>query len=635
MNILHVASEVAPFSKTGGLGDVLGALPRAIARLGEPGTSRPAGPDAELRVAVVTPRYGSIAPGEHGLARRLRSFPVSLGAQRFEVGFFEGRLPGSGPPVPVYFIEHPLFASRPGLYGPPERPEQDYPDNALRFALLSAAALRIADELGFRPDIVHGHDWQAALSVYFAAQREYDSPEERPGTVFTVHNLLYKGLCSLADAASFGVRTEHLIPSDVGVEFYGQAALIKAGLQFAQRVTTVSPRYAEEIRTPEFGYGLEGVMAALGGRLTGILNGADYERWSPWLDPYLPARYGPPAHELTEPRGGDKLARSARSGRGFDAAASAAGPSEDEQWTQSLAGKARCKAELQRELGLPVRPRVPLLATISRLTEQKGIDLIVALLENELGGGERLDFQYVVVGQGDRGLEQRLQALAARHPGRLAVRLGFDEPLSHRTEAGADFFVMPSRFEPCGLNQIYSMRYGTIPIVRTVGGLCDTVVDYEARSRSGTGFTFGAYDAAALGHAVRRAVSAYHGDEASFLALVRRAVRADFSWAQSARAYLGVYRQAQRGGTGAEPEPRPEPRAMPVPGSFAGGRLAMRARAQADAQAQAQAGTETPADPAAASAIAAPADQAPESAQAPPADTSAEAGVPSRSVRGD
>jgi starch synthase len=502
MNVLHVASEVAPFSKTGGLGDVLGALPRALAAQGA------------AQVTVVSARYGSLKPAEFGLAKRLRTIPVPVGGHRFEVGLYEGKLPGSGPPVQVYLIEHPLFADRPGIYGPPERLEQDYSDNPLRFALLSRASLAIAEEFKLRPDVVHGHDWQTALALYYA---RHGGLSTQPATVFTVHNLLYKGLCSLAEVAALGVGAEHHSPQ--GVEFYGQAALIKAGLHFADRVTTVSPNYANEIRTAEFGYGLEGVMQALGGRLTGILNGADYGRWSPWLDPYLPVRYGLPEGEEVD----------------------------DEAFAASLTGKARCKAELQRELGLPVRPRTPLLATISRLTPQKGIDLIIGLLEREAAGlVGRSDLQYVILGQGDHAFEQRLRMLAERFPTRLAVRLGYDEPLSHRTEAGADFFVMPSRFEPCGLNQIYSMRYGTLPIVRSVGGLRDTVVDYDARSRSGTGFVFSAFEVPALSGAVRRALATYHGEESSLLALQRRAMRADFSWNVSARAYLNTYRLAMQ-----------------------------------------------------------------------------------------
>ncbi len=502
MNVLHVASEVAPFSKTGGLGDVLAALPKALAQHGA------------SRVTVVSARYGSVDTERHGLAKRLRKLNVTVGGQNFEVGLFEGRLPGPGPVVTVYLIDHPLFSDRPGVYGPPENPGQGYPDNPLRFALLSQAAIALGRELTPRPEVIHAHDWQAGLAVYFAQQADWETP---PATVFTVHNLMFQGLFPLGEAQKLGVRPELLTPD--GIEFYGQASFIKAGLQLADRLTTVSPRYAQEICTPEFGYGLDGVMQARRGRLTGILNGVDYDRWSPWLDGALPVRYGKPPAEL------DALS--------------------EEAFAAELSGKARCKAELQRELSLPIRPKTPLLVTISRLTEQKGIDLLIDWLDGELQS--RSEFQFALLGQGEPALEQRLRMLAERYPTRVAVRLRFDESLAHRFEAGADFFLMPSRFEPCGLNQIYSMRYGTIPIVRAVGGLFDTVVDFDARSRSGTGFTFGPFTTGALANAIRRALSAYHSDEPSMLALQKRAMRADFGWAASARAYLNVYRQAQSG----------------------------------------------------------------------------------------
>lgn len=501
MNVLHVASEVAPFSKTGGLGDVLWALPRALAQH--------AG-----QVQVVSARYGSIDPAAHGLAKRLRKLNVRLGADSFEVGLYEGRLPGPGPKVPVYLLDHPLFSNRPGVYGPPGNPGEGYPDNALRFALLSRAAIVLAQEILPPVDVVHAHDWQAGLAVHFAQQADWDTP---PATVFTVHNLMFQGLFPLSVASQFGIPGELLTPD--GLEFYGQASFIKAGLQLADRLTTVSPRYAQEICTPELGCGLDGVMCARRGRLVGILNGADYDRWSPWLDGALPATYGKPAAAI------DAM--------------------DEQAFVTELLGKARCKAELQREMSLPVRPRTPLLCTISRLTEQKGTDLLLDWLDTELS--ERNDFQFVLLGQGEPAFEHRIRMLSQRYPSRVAVRLLFDEGLSHRIEAGADFFVMPSRFEPCGLNQLYSMRYATLPIVRATGGLFDTVVDFDARSRSGTGFTFGPFTVAALGNAVRRALSAYSSDEPGLLGMQKRAMRADFGWSASAKAYLGVYEQARSG----------------------------------------------------------------------------------------
>ncbi|MCS6915136.1 MAG: glycogen synthase GlgA [Myxococcales bacterium] len=500
MNILHVASEVAPLSKTGGLGDVVGGLPRALA--GRPG----------IHPMVVSPRYGSIDPAEHGLARRLRRVPVPLGDQVFEVEVFEGRLPRSQ--VPVYLVEHPLFSERTGLYGPGDPPGQDYPDNPLRFALLCRAALGIVQEFGIYPDVVHGHDWQGALAVYYAKRAPLEPPgahRPAPACVFTIHNLSFLGLCPLSEAPQLSLRPEDTGPD--GLEFYGQLSLLKAGLVFSDRLTTVSPRYAREIQTPEFGCGMEGLLGALSGKLVGILNGADYDRWNPATDPYLPQNYGG-VEALSTPEGMSRV----------------------------LAGKARCKAELQRELSLLPRPRAPLCATISRLTDQKGIDLLLAVLEGEeIWQGE---MQYVILGSGERAYEERLRVLARRHPGRLAVRIGYDEPLAHRVEAGADLYIMPSRFEPCGLNQIYSLRYGTIPVVRAVGGLDDSVVDFDARSRSGTGFKFHAYEPAALLHAWRRALLAYEGDAEAWQALIRRAMRTDLSWEASSAAYLRVYQQA-------------------------------------------------------------------------------------------
>lgn len=494
MNILHVASEVAPLSKTGGLGDVLGALPRALVK--HPG----------VRPTVVSARYGFIDPSRHALARRLRRLTVPLADARFEVEVFEGRLQDA--PVPLYLIEHPLFGGRTGIYGDPETGE-DYPDNPLRFALLSQAALCLADEFSLHPEVVHAHDWQAGLALYLARRRQRNG-QRGPATVMTIHNLSFLGLFPLAEAAQLGIAPEDT--GHEGVEFYGQGSLLKAGLISADRITTVSPRYAREIQTAEFGCGLDGLLRQLSGRLSGILNGADYDRWNPATDPHLPAHYG---REL-----------------GADPAG----------FAEAMAGKAQCKAELQRELGLLVRPHAPLCATISRLTDQKGIDLLLSALEAEdLWRG---DMQYVILGSGERGYEERLRLLQRRHPGRMAVRIGYDEPLSHRTEAGADIYIMPSRFEPCGLNQIYSLRYGTIPVVRAIGGLDDSVVDFDAHSQSGTGFKFVAYEPGALIHTWRRALLAYEGQPEQWRALQRRAMRMDLSWGASSRAYLSVYQQA-------------------------------------------------------------------------------------------
>jgi starch synthase len=462
MKILHVASEVAPHSKTGGLADVLGALPQAL---------RPLGFD----VKVVTPRYRSVDVS--GFVPWPSPLEVPLGPESVEVGVLEK----DG----VYLIDHPPSFDRAGLYG---EGGHDYPDNARRFAILGAAALaayRARDEW---PDILHGHDWQAGPALIYA--------RHSVKRVFTIHNLAYQGLFAPSLVEELGFDEELYHPG--GLEYWGQGSLLKAGIVLADRITTVSPGYAKEIKTEEQGFGLDGLLREHGERLVGILNGCDYEVWSPEKDPHLPARYSA-AH---------------------------------------LEGKRACKAALQRELGLPERAETPLCGSISRLAEQKGFDLVTQALPGILGG----DAQYVVLGTGQPEIESALTALQQKYPDKLAVRIGYDEKLAHRIEAGCDLYVMPSRYEPCGLNQMYSLRYGTPPIVRATGGLDDTISDFDAASSTGTGFKFGAYSASALGEAWRRALLAFFSG-AAFEGLVRRGMSQDFSWSVSARRYASLYRQ--------------------------------------------------------------------------------------------
>jgi len=475
MRILHVASEVAPYSKTGGLADVLGALPRALAALGH-------------EVTVVTPRYRSIDPERFGLARRLRGLAAPLGADTVAVGVYEGQA-ASTPRVRVYLIDHKPSFDRDGLYGDAKG---DFADNARRFALLGSAALAVCAEFGAWPDVVHGHDWQSGPAILFAKRRWGDL--RLPKTVFTLHNLAFQGLFPEKVVDELGLPRQYYSPD--GFEYYGQASFLKAGLACADRLSTVSPTYAREIQTTEHGLGFDGLLRARHNVLHGILNGADYDIWNPEKDIHLPARYS----------------------------------------AEALAGKRECKAALQRELGLPVRADVPLCGSISRLTDQKGFDLVLGALPQILDG----DAQYVLLGSGDPALEQALRQLQVKFPKKLAVRIGYDEPLAHRIEAGCDLYVMPSKFEPCGLNQMYSLRYGTPPVVRATGGLDDTIVDFDARSRSGTGFKFEAYETGALVACWWRALAAYRSDD--FAGLVRRAMAQDFGWARAAEAYTHLYK---------------------------------------------------------------------------------------------
>ncbi|HEX6837040.1 MAG TPA: glycogen synthase GlgA [Polyangia bacterium] len=475
MRILHVASEVAPYSKTGGLADVLGALPRALAALGH-------------EVTVVTPRYRSIDPERFGLARRLRGLATPLGADTVAVGVYEGQA-ASTPRVRVYLIDHKPSFDRDGLYGDAKG---DFGDNARRFALLGSAALAVCAEFGAWPDVVHGHDWQAGPAILLAKRHWGDL--RLPKTVFTLHNLAFQGLFPEKVVDELGLPRQYYSPD--GFEYYGQASFLKAGLACADRLSTVSPTYAREIQTADHGLGFDGLLRARHNVLHGILNGADYDIWNPEKDIHLTDRYS----------------------------------------AESMAGKRGCKAALQREMGLPVRADVPLCGSISRLTDQKGFDLVLGALPQILDG----DAQYVLLGSGEPALESALKQLQVKFPRKLAVRIGYDEPLAHRIEAGCDLYVMPSKFEPCGLNQMYSLRYGTPPIVRATGGLDDTIVDFDARSRSGTGFKFEPYTVDALVASWRRALAAYRSDD--FAGLVKRAMAQDFGWGRAAEAYTHLYK---------------------------------------------------------------------------------------------
>jgi starch synthase len=472
MEILFVASEVAPFSKTGGLGDVSGALPAALAARGH-------------RVAVVTPRYGSIDPVRHHLAPIHGAVRVSGEATTVWT---------TRSAATIYLVEHErLFGSRKGAYGEGGR---DYGDNPERFAYLSRAALALPAALGLRPRIVHLNDWQTALAAWMLRREHAEDPAlASVRTVFTIHNLAYQGVYPKDVLPVLG------LPWDVfryeAMEFHDQLNFMKAGLVFADALTTVSPTYASEILTPEHGQGLDALLRQRAADLHGILNGIDVAAWDPERDPHLPAHYS----------------------------------------ARDLSGKARNKAALQGELGLPVRPDVPLVGIVGRLVDQKGFDLVAASLSDILGR----DLQLAVLGTGEAAYEEAFRRAARERPGRMAARIGFDEGLAHRIEAGADVFLMPSRYEPCGLNQMYSLRYGTVPVVRAVGGLEDTVEDFDGWRR-GTGFKFRDYTPQAMLLALRRALDAYR-DARAWRGLVERGMAQDNSWARSADRYEALYRQ--------------------------------------------------------------------------------------------
>jgi len=492
MNILFVVSEADPFAKTGGLADVGSALPKALAALGHD-------------VRIVLPLYRQINRERFALRPTAFAFGVPVGPRTHQVRIWDTLLPApptAGPTsrVPVYFVECAALFDRDGLY---QDRGQDFPDNLERFSCFSQAALQCLARLGWQPDIIHAHDWQSALAcahLRFGAigqEKHFAST----ATVFTIHNLAYQGLF-----ASDQWPLTHLPPSAFaidGLEFYGKINCLKGGLVSAASLTTVSPTYAREILTTEFGCGLEGVLRARSEDLVGILNGIDVEEWNPERDPHLAATYA----------------------------------------AERMAGKALCKLALQRAQHLPERQDL-LIGMIQRLAEQKGIDLFVQAIDELM----TLPVQVVMLGTGDPAYHQQLQVLAERFPDRLAVNLKFDNALAHQIEAGSDAFLMPSRFEPCGLNQLYSLRYGTVPIVKRVGGLADTVADVSPQTmaaQAATGFVFADHTPQALIEAVRRAVAAFR-DHALWAQLVRNGMRQDGSWNRSARAYLQVYERALR-----------------------------------------------------------------------------------------
>jgi len=477
LRILHVAAELFPWVRTGGLGDVIAALPPALIDLGV---------DARL----VLPGFaGFVDAFELGQSLRLRT-PFAV--ERVRVA--RTLLPGSG--VAAYIVDDPALYDRPG--NPYTAPDGgDWPDNHRRFALLGwvAAALAQGADTTWRPDIVHCHDWHAGLAPAYLRAEGALVP-----SVFTVHNLAYQGYFPAALFADLALPAGFFAID--GVEFYGGLSFLKAGLFYADRLTTVSPTYAQEIQTPAFGWGLDGLLRARADVLTGILNGVDPKIWSPDHDPALPQGYD------------------------IDDAAT---------------GKAAAKAALERRFGLRGQAGAPLFGAVARLTPQKGLDLVFAALPGLIALGGRL----VLLGSGDADLEAGFTAAAETHPGRVGVALGYDEALSHLILAGSDAIVMPSRFEPCGLTQLYALRYGALPLVRRTGGLADTVVDANAATLaagSATGFAFDAETPEGLLGAVQRAIALYQ-DQASWRRMIRQAMTRDFSWTAAAREYVALYRK--------------------------------------------------------------------------------------------
>jgi starch synthase len=480
LKVLFVSPEAAPFAKTGGLGDVVGSLPKALRRRG-------------IDVRVVMPLYAGI---DWDALERLEGplhVPMWWGTARAAVRL--GQLPRSD--VPVYFLEYHRYFDRPHLYGPPG---DAYDDNLERFTLLSRGALELAKAVGFVPDVIHAHDWQTALVPVYVNTVEWARPLHGAATVYTIHNLAYQGVTDSGALFITGLGQEHYNSAEF--EHFGALNLTKAALRHATALSTVSPTYAREIQTSEHGCGLDGVLRERRGDLVGILNGIDEEHWDPATDPYLPEN--------------------------FSAA--------------DLSGKDVCKVSLQHEAHLPASPHLPVFAAVGRLTAQKGFDVLAHCMDRLLSW----KLQFVLLGSGDGEAEHYFGTLSARRPDAFKAWIGFDDGLAHRIEAGADFFVMPSRFEPCGLNQMYSLRYGTLPIVRATGGLVDTVQGYSEETGEGTGFLFRDLTPDALANTIGWALSTHYDRHHHVQAMRRRGMAQDFSWDHAAEAYERLYLDAYR-----------------------------------------------------------------------------------------
>ncbi len=481
LKVLLVSAEAFPFAKVGGLADVAGSLPKPLKERG-------------VDIRVMLPLYDKIDREAYGIAFSGVEFPVDMAGEAVPARLFCGKFPNED--IPAYFIECPQFFGRPGIYTDPATGEA-YPDDAERFVFFSKAVPEALARLGWEPQVVHANDYQTALvpAIY-----KHRLPEKRVASLFSIHNLAYQGRFEPELLDYIGWGREHFYPMGP-FEFFGKINLMKIGIVSSDIINTVSPTYAVEIQSdPEFGHGLEGVLRSLSDRLFGVLNGIDQTVWNPKVDRDIPYN--------------------------FD--------SED------LSGKRMCKAALLKELGLPEdRLDKPILATISRLADQKGFDLLIPIMQNIIDR----DATFVLLGTGQKEYERAFTELTVKFPKNVAAVIGFKGALSHLIEAGADMFLMPSRYEPCGLNQMYSMAYGTIPIVRKTGGLADTVTPADLLTDTGTGFVFEEYSKEAFLSAIERALRAYK-DERGWRRLQQRAMAFDSSWGKSADKYIELYKMA-------------------------------------------------------------------------------------------
>lgn len=487
LRIFYLATEVAPFAKTGGLADVASALPKALFEYGHD-------------VRVMMPKYGTISERKYVLREviRLRQIPLSLAGEEHVVSMKSAFLPDTK--VQVYFLDYKPYFDRPDLYID-GKTGKDYPDNAQRFFLFCKAVLETIKLLHWEPHIIHCNDWQTAM-IPWLLQNDYrqDPFFSKVLTILSVHNLAYQGSFDASILPKLGIA-EHFKEQGSDLECHNRINFLKAGIVHADVISTVSPTYALEIQNnTELACGLQGLLKQRCQDIHGILNGVDYAVWNPENDPYIPKKYS----------------------------------------INTLNDKLSAKQALLQQAKLPADTTVPVIGMISRLVEQKGVDLVLEAIDRLV----KLPVRLVILGTGEPKYHKMLEKIARAHSQHLAVFLGFDDQLAHLIEAGSDMFLMPSRYEPCGLNQIYSLRYGTIPIVRKTGGLADTVVDYNEDDTRGNGFVFNQYTAAAMLEAVKRAVRAYH-DESVWQKIIKRAMKQDFSWHMVADRYIKLYQKLE------------------------------------------------------------------------------------------
>ena len=480
LRVLFVTPEAVPFAKTGGLADVAGSLSKFLQRLG-------------CQSNLVMPYYRMVKKSGFPIQYLGEEIEIPIGDEILRAEIYQGKLNQA---IPVYFIGRDEFFDREYLYS---TPKGDYFDNAERFIFFSKAVLTLCQHMGLSPNIIHHHEWQTGLiPAYLKSIYQNDPLFSHTAVVFTIHNIAYQGLFKKEKFRLTGLPMEMYNPE--GIEFWERINFMKAGIVYADVINTVSQKYSEEIQTSEYGYGLEGILRKRKEDLYGIVNGVDYQDWDPSHDPHLVVRYN----------------------------------------LNDLSGKKECKKDLLKELNLPLSLETsPLLGMISRLTDQKGFDLLVEILEDLF----TLDIGFVLLGTGEQKYHDLFTQVAQKYPKKAGIRIAYDDRLAHKIEAGADLFLMPSKYEPCGLNQIYSLKYGTIPVVRATGGLDDTVMNYDPATKMGNGFKFVRYDAKEFLDQIKVAVGFYSQPE-HWKELVRNAMTSDFSWQRSAEAYLQLYRKA-------------------------------------------------------------------------------------------